>query len=344
MSWLRKTLVQLALAQPAEALIKASGGVPREVRGYTLDPRMQYLEAQARKRATPRAEWTVEGVRAQTEAAAELFGGARVPQIRTQKIFIPGRSYSVPARLYLPFVRDNRAAMLVYFHFGGGVVGSFASCDHLCALIARAAQAPVLSVEYRLAPEFRFPTGYEDALHAYQWALENAARYGAPVGKVAVGGDSMGGNFAAVIAQQTRGHRSAPVAQVLIYPALDLITETASMHDFADAFPLTAELLEFFMENYLPANADMRDLRLSPGREQNLAGLPPTLIYTAGFDMLLDQGEAYADRLTEAGVKVTRARFESLPHGFVAFPGATPAAEAACRRIAKETAAALKKI
>jgi acetyl esterase/lipase len=341
--WLRKLLVQLALARPADMLVKASGGEARTVRGMTLEPRFQYLEAQARHRAAPRTQWTVEQIRAQTEMGAALFGGGRVPQVKTQKLYIPGRSYSVPARLYLPTVRDNRAAMLVYYHFGGGVVGSFATCNRLCALIARAAQAPVLSVEYRLAPEYRFPIGLEDGLHAYQWAVEHGSRYGAPPGKVGVGGDSMGGNFAAVIAQQTR-NRHAPVMQLLIYPATDPTAETASMHEFADAFPLTSEMLEFFLENYLPPNTDLTDLRLSPGREQNLAGLAPALVYTAGFDMLLDQGEAYADRLAQAGVKVTRARFETLPHGFVSFPQAAPAAEQALRRIAKETAAALKKI
>jgi acetyl esterase len=116
------------------------------------------------------------------------------------------------------------------------------------------------------------------------------------------------------------------------------------MHDFADAFPLTADTLGFFIDNYLPTGADPADPRLSPGRAGDLKGLAPALIYTAGFDMLLDQGEAYGDRLSEAGVKVTRARFESLPHGFIAFPDASPAAEAAVRRIAKETAAALKRI
>ena len=116
------------------------------------------------------------------------------------------------------------------------------------------------------------------------------------------------------------------------------------MHDFADTFPLTAETLDFFLKNYLPDNADLpNDLRLSPGRAQDLSKLPPALIYTAGFDMLLDQGEAYADRLREAGVKVTSHRFESLPHGFIAFPSAAPAAEAALRQIAKETAASLKR-
>ena len=345
MTWLRKTLAHLALSRPDAALIKASGGAPRTVRGFTLDPKLQFLEAQARKRATPKTEWTVERVRAQTEQLSEVFGSARVGQVRMQRIFIPSRSYSTPARIYLPVVRDNSAAMLVYFHFGGGVVGSPTNCHYLCALIARTAHAPVLSVDYRLAPEHRFPLGLEDALHAYRWAVENAARYGAPVGKVAVGGDSVGGTFATVIAQEMRNERTAsPAAQVLIYPMVDLVGDMASMHDFADAFPLTSDLVDFFMENYLPPGADLRDPRLSPARAENLTGLPPALIYNAGFDMLLDQGEVYASQLAAAGVRVTRARFDNLPHGFVAFPSASPAAAAACRRIAKEVAAALKKI
>lgn len=344
MPWLRKMLAHLALSRSDAALIKASGGTPRVVRGMSLDPRMQYMEAQARKRAVPWDKVTVPMLRRQTEALSEIFGGGRVRGVRQQRVYITGRSHSVPARLYLPTVRDNSAAMLVFFHFGGGVVGSPENCDRLCALIAKYAGAGVLSVEYRLAPEYKFPQGLEDAQAAYAWAVENAARYGAPVGKAAVGGDSIGGSFAAFIAQQGRTQRlPAPVLQLLICPGLDLVSETASMREFADAFPLTAETVEFFLRHYLPDNADpSHDLRLSPGRAQDLSKAAPALIYTAGFDMLLDQGEAYAERLREAGVKVRYARFDSLPHGFVAFPSATPAAEAAAKRIARETAAALK--
>jgi acetyl esterase len=337
-TWLRKALVQMALSRSDAALIKASGGTARGVRGMTLDPRFQYLEAQSRKRG---AAMSVAGLRAQTEAGSEIFGGGRVGDVRIEKVYVTGRSHSVPARLYLPLVRDNRAAMLVYYHFGGGVIGSLESCHRLCALIARAAGAPVLSVDYRLAPEHKFPAGLEDASAAYVWALENAARYGAPARKAAVGGDSQGGNFAAVVAQEMRGPRS-PALQVLIYPALDFVSDAPSMHDFADAFPLTAETVAFFVKQYLPVDADPSEPRLSPGRVQNLSGLAPALIYAAGFDMLLDQGEAYADRLREAGVRTSYARFDSLPHGFVAFPAAAPAAEAALQTIARETAAALK--
>jgi acetyl esterase/lipase len=211
----------------------------------------------------------------------------------------------------------------------------------LCGLIAKEAGAPVLSVDYRLAPEFKFPLGLEDCQAAYLWAVDNAARYGAPVGKAAVGGDSMGGHFSAIIAQEYRKTKP-PVLQLLIYPAVDFLSDTPSMHDFADAWPLTAETIDFFMKQYLPANVDPSDPRVSPIRTEDLGGLAPALIYTAGFDMLLDQGAQYAERLRDAGVKATYHCFESLPHGFVAFGAATRAAEQANRKIARETAAALK--
>jgi acetyl esterase len=341
LSWLRRALVQLALSRSDAALVRASGGAPRTVRGMTLDARFQFLEAQARKRPTDWKTITPAMLREQTEAGADLFGGGPVPNVRAQRIYITGRSHSVPAQIYLPTVRDNAAAMLVYYHFGGGVIGSLKNCDRLCALIARTSGAPVLSVEYRLAPEHKFPAGLDDALAAYNWAFDNATRHGAPARKVAVGGDSMGGNFAAIIAQENRGPR-APMMQLLIYPGLDFVNDAPSMHEFADAFPLTAETVDYFLKQYLPLGADPSQPRLSPGRVQDLRGLSRALIYTAGFDMLLDQGAAYAERLTEAGVKTRYHCFESLPHGFVSFPAAAPAAEAAIRRIATETAAVLK--
>jgi acetyl esterase/lipase len=221
------------------------------------------------------------------------------------------------------------------------VIGTLESCHRFCSLVAKEAGAPVLSVDYRLAPEHKFPAGLEDCVQAYEWAVTNASRYGAPVNRAAVGGDSMGGNFAAIIAQQFKTTKP-PVLQLLIYPGVDFMSETPSMHDFADAWPLTAETIDFFLKNYLPDNADPSDVRLSPLRAAEMRGLAPALIYTAGFDMLQDQGKQYADRLQESGGKATYKCYESLPHGFVAFPGATPAAEAAIREIARDTAAALK--
>lgn len=343
MSWLRKALVHLALSRSDAALVKAAGGVPRTVRGMTLDPRLQMIEFNARATARPPEELSLEKRRRQTEALSEMFGGGKVGGVRKQRVYVTGRSHSVPADLYVPTVRDNSAAMLVYFHFGGGVVGSPNNCARLCALIAKYSGAPVMAVQYRLAPEYKFPAGLEDATAAYLWAVANASRFGALVGKAAVGGDSMGGNMAAVIAQQMlSGRQPKPVFQLLIYPGVDFTSETASMREFADAFPLTSETLDYFVANYLPEGADPADPRLSPGRTQDLSRLPPALVYTSGFDMLLDQGEAYAERLKLAGVKTNYTRFDSLPHGFVAFPSAAPAAEAAVKKIARETAAAMK--
>ncbi len=213
MSWLRKALAHLALSRSSAALVKASGGVPREVRGMVLEPRYQYLEHIARKRMAPWSETTPAAARARNEDFTDIFGGKPVRGVRLERIYITGRSHSVPARLYLPTVRDNSAAMLIYYHYGGGVLGSADSCHRLCGLIAKSAGAPVLSVEYRLAPEYKFPAGLEDAISAYHWGVANAARYGAVANRAAVGGDSMGGGFAAVIAQEMRNTR-APIDSI----------------------------------------------------------------------------------------------------------------------------------
>lgn len=343
MSWLRKLIAHLALSRSDATLVRESGGEPRTVRDMILDPRMQFLENQARKRPVNWDNVTPQQMRAPFEQMSAMFGGSAVSGVRIEKVYVTGRSHSVPCRLYLPQVRDNSAAMLVYFHQGGGVIGSLQSCHRLCGLIAKAAGAPVMSVDYRLAPEHRYPQGLDDARAAYVWASENSARYGAPARKVGVGGDSMGGNFAALLAMEARdGRIPQPALQLLIYPAVDAVSDTASMHDFADAFPLTEDLLQYFLKQYLSEGFDFADPKLSPLRAPSVKGLAPALIYSAGFDMLLDQGEAYADRLAEEGVRVTRARFDSLPHGFVSFPSASPAAENALQRIAHETAGALK--
>jgi acetyl esterase/lipase len=223
------------------------------------------------------------------------------------------------------------------------VIGDLDTCHAFCSMLCAAGGGPVLSVDYRLAPEHRFPAGLEDALAAYRYGLGLAETLGAPTGRVAVGGDSMGGNFAAIVAQQARDNAwPAPAAQLLIYPAVDLANDAASMTDFGDAFPLTRQTMDWFMSQYVHDGVDLKsDVRLSPAAGR-LEGLAPALVYTAGFDPLVDQGDAYAAALNAAGVKTLHRRYESLAHGFTAFTGAIPAADAACRQIAHETAAWLK--
>jgi acetyl esterase/lipase len=191
----------------------------------------------------------------------------------------------------------------------------------------------VLSVDYRLAPEHRFPAGLEDVLAAYRWARDNAGRFGAS--DVAIGGDSVGGNFAAIVCQELkRTGEPQPAAQLLIYPCTDVGSETPSMTTYADAFPLTRPLMDWFIGHYLGPDADPADPRLSPLKAKDLSGLAPAVIATAGFDPMVDQGEAYARRLRAAGVPVDYRCYDGLCHAFTAFTGAVPAADAACREIA----------
>jgi len=341
MKSLMRWLVRGMLNRPDAALVKQSGGNTRTVAGRTLDPRFQFLEAQARKRPLP-DPFDQHAGRAGTDELVYMFGGKPEPGVRWSAVVIPADGRSIPARIYLPAKQNPATPLMVFYHFGGGVVGNLETCHAFCSILANAMAAPVLSVDYRLAPEHRWPAGLDDAAQAYVWALANAAKFGAPTGKASVGGDSMGGNFSAIVCQEMkRRGGAAPVLQLLIYPATDLTAQGGSMRDFADAFPLTADAMAWFMSQYLPAGADLRDPRLSPALEEDLRGLPPALVYTAGFDPLSDQGAAYAKALSAVGVATRFHCFDNLAHGFTAFTGAIPAADAACRRMARDVAALL---
>jgi acetyl esterase len=336
---------QEALKNPDTVLIEAAGGVARTVRGYTLDPKFQFLEAQYRvvTAAAPRAVLLAEDVRAQTRMLVAMTGGAVEPGVQFEPHMIAVAGRTIPARLYRPAVQNPRTALMVYYHFGGGVIGDLDTCHAFCSMLCAIGQGPVLSVDYRLAPEHRFPAGLTDARDAYQYGLQAAGMWGAPAGRAGTGGDSMGGNFAAIVAQAARDEGfTPPVVQLLIYPATDLASQTPSMTDFADAYPLTSQTMAWFMSQYVNPGDDLAgDVRLSPQAARSLAGLAPALVYTAGFDPLVDQGDAYAARLAQDGVDVVHHRFDSLAHGFTAYTGAIPAADAACRVIAHATAARL---
>ncbi|RYF94009.1 MAG: alpha/beta hydrolase, partial [Caulobacteraceae bacterium] len=236
---------------------------------------------------------------------------------------------------YRPADQDSAAPLLVFAHFGGGVIGDLDTCHAFCGMLARYGRCAVLSVDYRLAPEHRFPAGLEDMLAAWRWARDNTTRFGAPAGRLAIGGDSMGGNFAAILAQAMKAAgEPQPVLQLLIYPAVDVASETRSMTTYADAYPLSRDTMTWFMGHYMGPDDDPADPRLSPIRASDLTGLAPAIVVTAGFDPLVDQGEAYARQLKAAGVPVTYRCYDALAHGFTAFTGAIPAADAACREIA----------
>jgi acetyl esterase len=331
---LQRLMAKVMLSLPAPLLRAMSGGGAVEQGGRTLDPRFQFM-AHAARGAPSLSNFPPEVARAGSAASLVAVAGRPEPGVRSENLTIDGPGGALPLRAYRPPVQDPAAPLLVFAHFGGGVIGDLETCDIFCGILAKLAHCPVLSVDYRLAPEHRFPAGLEDVLCAYRWARDNTARFGAPAGHVAVGGDSMGGNFAAIVAQEMkRLGEPQPALQLLIYPAVDVASQTQSMTTYADAYPLSRQTMEWFMSHYLDPNDDPANPRASPIRAAELSGLAPAIIVTAGFDPLVDQGEAYATRLRDAGVPVVYRCYDALAHAFTAFTGAIPAADIACREIA----------
>ena len=330
----QRTIVRTLLSLPAPMLrLMAGGGVVYQG-GRTLDPRLQYLAAQARG-AQPLTAFSPQEARVGSTLSLAVMTGDLEPGVRVEALEIPGPGGAIPARLYRPDAQDSQAPLMVFGHFGGGVIGDLETCHAFCSILAKTARGPVLSVDYRLAPEHRFPAGLEDMLAAYRWGRDNAERFGAPLAQAAIGGDSMGGNFAAVVCQELKkAGEPQPTLQLLIYPWVDVACESASMTTYGDAFPLTRATLDWFAGHYMGPGDSPADPRLSPLRAADLSGLAPAVVVTAGFDPLLDQGEAYARRLKEAGVPVIYRCYDNLAHGFTAMTGAAPAADAACREIA----------
>ena len=226
----------------------------------------------------------------------------------------------IPLRVYRPagVPASTPLAVLVFFHGGGWVIGDLETHDVLCRQLTAGSGVSVVSVDYRLAPEHKFPAAVDDAWAATRWVVAHAGELAVDASRLAVGGDSAGGNLAAVVALLVRDKGAPAIAvQVLIYPVTDLVGETRSYRDFAEGYLLTREGMRWFIAHYLTAEAEAGDWRASPIRAQSLAGLPPALIVTAGFDPLRDEGEAYAERLRDAGVRVDSVCYGGMIHGFV---------------------------
>jgi len=247
-------------------------------------------------------------------AARPLPPGAPVANVENRTI--PGPAGEVPVRIYTP---DGRAPfpVLVWFHGGGWVLGSLDGSDHTCRELANTAGCIVVSVDYRLAPEHKFPACPDDCDCAYQWVMANAGSFGGDPRRVAVGGDSAGGNLAAVVALRARERGGPPPAfQLLVYPVTDHDFERPSYVANADGYSLTLVAMRWFWEQYVNSPDEMAHPHAAPLRAADLSGLPPALIITAEFDPLRDEGEAYGDRLRQAGVPVTVSRYDGMIHGF----------------------------
>jgi acetyl esterase len=255
-----------------------------------------------------------------------------VPVAAVEDAVVPGAAGPLRTRVYRP-AGSGPHPTLVFFHGGGFTVGDLDSHDGQCRLLCREGGVVVLSTEYRLAPESPFPAAVEDALAATRWAADHVDELGRDGGRLAVGGDSAGGNLAAVVAQESRTAGPPLAAQLLIYPATDLISERPSHERNGNGYFLTTGEIEWFHANYLPDPAAGSDPRASPLRAGDLSGLPPAVIATAEFDPLLDDGDAYAEALAAGGVPVVHRRFDGLVHGFFGLGPLSESAETAIRRL-----------
>ena len=332
---LQAVMAKMLLKLPDGVLVRMSGGKPVELGGRTLDARFQFLANAAAKQPAMSTLGAGEARAGSAEALAMLAAPSPAGVSATDfTLNAPGRD--IPVRLYRPDDQSKLSPMMVYLHMGGGVIGDLEICHAFCGLLAEVTGGPVLSVDYRLAPEHKFPAGLDDCIYAYEWALKNAEAYGAPAGHAALGGDSMGGNFTAVITQEMRRqHKPLPDMQLLIYPATDLTHDYPSRTTYGETYPLSTATMDWFMDHYLPDGQDRADLRISPMLESNMADLSPALVVTAGFDPLCDEGEAYAKKLKASGIPTDFKCYETLAHGFTAFMAVAPAARAACLEIAQ---------
>lgn len=330
-----------ALRLPAPILRLLSGGRARVLDDHVLDPEMQFLTA-ARNRMGGQSlqQADVEESRWFQRHEAFVFGGVPVPVGAVRELTIPGASGPLLARHYAPDDGGGRP-LLVYFHGGGFVMGDLDTHDAPCRALCREADVHVLSVAYRLAPEHVFPAAVDDGYAAFRWARANAATLGADPTRVAVGGDSAGGNIAAVVAlDAARLKEPAPALQLLLYPATDRTRRWRSEDLFSEGLVLTREDVAWFARTYKP-DGGWDHPRFSPLRAGDLSGLAPAIVITAGFDPLRDEGEAYAKALTRAENHVLLRREGGLVHGFMNMAIVSPSAERAVTRVAVDLREAL---
>lgn len=280
-----------------------------------LDPQVESLLAEmAQIPATPLNQLRVDQARRQMAVATAGLGEPQdVVSVEDIPINVDGGNITL--RVYRSSTDVSPA--IVYFHGGGWVLGGIDTHDAYCRALANAAAAVVVSVEYRMAPEHLFPVAAEDCYAATKWVSENSEEIGAQAGRLAVAGDSAGGNLAAVVALMARDRGGPEIdLQVLIYPITDHDFETPSYRECGEGYMLTRDSMIWFWDHYCPNLGQRDSAYASPLRAADLSGLPPTLVQTAGFDPLCTEGDAYANKLKEAGVRVIHGRYDGMIHGF----------------------------
>lgn len=312
-----------------------------------LDPQVEALLAQMGEQPAPKLwELPVEEARALYQGMAAMLEPPDVPIGKTEDIAIPGPAGEIPARVYTPVAGGGSALpCLVFFHGGGFVIGGLDTHDVLCRTLANEAAVRVVSVDYRLAPEHPHPAAVEDSFAALEWVEANAGRLGIDPNVIAVGGDSAGGNLAAVVSLMARDRKGPAIAyQLLIYPVTDMsgTRQWGSRKEFAEGYFLEKKTMEWFEAQYLGDDEAARSApTASPLLADNLAQLPPALVITAGFDPLRDEGAAYAQALKGAGNRAEHVNYEGMIHGFFNMQGVLDVAREAVRDAARKLARAL---
>ena len=291
------------------------------------------LDQMAASGRPPLQQRSVAQARAFHVQDAPALNGPAGPVASVQDRMVPGPAGELPVRIYAP-EGEPPFPIVVWFHGGGWVVGTLDSYDPLCRALAAAVPAVVVSVDYRLAPEHRWPAAVEDAYAATMWASRHAAELGGAQHRLAVAGDSAGGNLAAVVALGARDRGGPAIAfQLLVHPVLDAAGDTGSWREFAEGLDLTAAGMRWYWDHYL-GEADGAAPDASPARAAFLGGLPPALVIVASHDILRDEGEAYAARLADAGVAAAATRIPGVVHGFFRWRAVTPAADQALQQAA----------
>ena len=311
-------LVTRFLALPEPVLAKLTKmGAPIEVDGRVLNRSVQALLHVSEQVGVERSDADPEARRAELRKLAGIGMPTRT-NVHVVDRVADLSTERRPIRVYRRFGTMKRVPAIVYFHGGGWMTGDLDTHDGSCRLLADVTGCVVVAVDYRLAPEHPFPAATDDACAAYRWVHEHADELGVTSGRVGVMGDSAGGTLAAVVAQQCANDPDvpAPVAQCLVYPATDAHMDTPSIHALADGYFLTEAGMEWFRGNYLLDETDWDDVRASPALADDLTGLAPAVVATAGFDPLRDEGNAYAAALAAAGVKVTARCYDDMVHGF----------------------------
>ncbi len=319
-------------------------GRPHRHEGLHLDQQLQILlRIRTLRGSKPFSHYTPKQARELYRHESAVGSGKPVSVGAVRDLSVDGAAGPLRARLYTP-VGAGPHPLLVYYHGGGFVIGDLDTHDAPCRLLCQEGRVQVLAVDYRLAPEHPFPAAPDDCLAALQWARKNAASIGADPKRIGVGGDSAGGNLAAVVALQCKlTGKEAPAFQLLIYPTTDSTREWNSYATFGEGFILCDEERKWFMHHYLQnPQSDLYDLKATPMLADDLSGLAPALVVTADFDMLRDEGEAYYEALLQAGTPAKRLRASGVGHGFIHTIGVNKASRDATIEIAKMTGDALR--